>query len=275
MPLVIMVGAPCSGKTTRAHELAKYIREQKAGIEVTIVNEESLNIDRKQAYSSSVEEKAARSAFRGAVERHVSSRMVVIADSLNFIKGLRYELYCRAREAATTHCVIYCDTELETCIKYNEERDEKLQYEADRVTSLFNRMEHPNGNKRWDKPLFTVTADDKMPTEDIYNVLIHGEALRPSVSTVKQVVSETNTLHELDRVTQEIVKSIVDAHKIMGPGDPVKVPHCDLEFTCSRTIGLAELRRLRRQYIKVAQLRVPDSIKSIAEQFTNYLNTNA
>lgn len=52
------------------------------------------------------EEKKSRAAFISAIERSISKDTVVIADSLNYIKGLRYQLYCIARAASTPHCAV-------------------------------------------------------------------------------------------------------------------------------------------------------------------------
>lgn len=68
------------------------------------------------------EEKKLRSAFMSAVERHLSQADLVIADSMNYIKGYRYQLYCGARATPTPHCVVYCDTPPETVRQWNNER---------------------------------------------------------------------------------------------------------------------------------------------------------
>lgn len=45
-------------------------------------------------------------------------------DSMNYIKGYRYELYCLARNAMTTLCLVWCDTDKSIakswCEKLNE-----------------------------------------------------------------------------------------------------------------------------------------------------------
>jgi len=45
MPLIIMVGIPCSGKSTRAKLIAKFLEEEKK-LEVQIVNEELLGLEK-------------------------------------------------------------------------------------------------------------------------------------------------------------------------------------------------------------------------------------
>ena len=49
-----------------------------------------------------------RGLFRSHVEKNLTSKNVVILDTLNYIKGLRYELYCLARTAKSTNCVVDC-----------------------------------------------------------------------------------------------------------------------------------------------------------------------
>lgn len=53
-----------------------------------------------------VEEKKSRAAYISGIERSISKDTVVIADNLNYIKGLRYQLYCMARAANTPHCAV-------------------------------------------------------------------------------------------------------------------------------------------------------------------------
>jgi tRNA uridine 5-carbamoylmethylation protein Kti12 len=49
MPLIIMVGIPCSGKSRRAGEIEKYLVETHKAA-VVVVNEEALKIDKNEGY---------------------------------------------------------------------------------------------------------------------------------------------------------------------------------------------------------------------------------
>lgn len=139
--MVMMCGFPCSGKSTRAIELANFLRQyngksvpveesvdksaessgckiksrmQKGDAEINhllpmkvfIVNEEELHIDRIETYSEGAREKSARGAIRAALERNLERNVVVIVDYMNNIKGFRYELHHRARSLKTNHCVV-------------------------------------------------------------------------------------------------------------------------------------------------------------------------
>lgn len=49
MPLIIMVGIPCSGKTTRAKNIAKFLTEEKK-LDIQIINEELLDLNKSEYY---------------------------------------------------------------------------------------------------------------------------------------------------------------------------------------------------------------------------------
>lgn len=51
-------------------------------------------------------EKNTRSALKAAVEKSVNATDIVVLDALNYIKGVRYELFCKARAESTTYCVV-------------------------------------------------------------------------------------------------------------------------------------------------------------------------
>jgi tRNA uridine 5-carbamoylmethylation protein Kti12 len=46
------------------------------------------------------------------------------------------------------------------------------------MNDLLQRMEEPNEQKRWDKPLFTVTPEQELPFQQIYEVRISCCALQ-------------------------------------------------------------------------------------------------
>lgn len=117
MPLVILSGLPSSGKSRRAVELKQFLETRLASqlqdestkpkdYRIHIVNDESLNLNKHVSYNTAADEKKARGALMSAVERLLSKDDIVIVDSLNYIKGFRYQLYCVARAIGTPHCVV-------------------------------------------------------------------------------------------------------------------------------------------------------------------------
>lgn len=70
-------------------------------------------------HADPTEEKMARGRLKFEVEKNLVDNRVVIADSLNYIKGYRYQMFCIAREVKTTYCVIYCNTDADKCREFN------------------------------------------------------------------------------------------------------------------------------------------------------------
>ena len=76
MPLVVLCGLPCSGKTTRAHKVAELIRLHCKGKPVHIVAEDFTLVGKNELYSSIREEKVARGNLKSQV-RNVRWRYCV------------------------------------------------------------------------------------------------------------------------------------------------------------------------------------------------------
>ena len=142
MPLVIIVCGPCSGKTFTANKLKEYLENTK-GKQCVLINEESLSVIKAECYVDSNSEKMIRAKLKSEVEKNLDDKTVVIVDSLNYIKGFRYELFCLVRNFKTTSCVVHCRTDLEVCLKLNSMSN---SYSEDLLKDLYSRMEEPNQN---------------------------------------------------------------------------------------------------------------------------------
>jgi len=101
-----MCGLPCSGKSTRALALKQFLLTHNPSLQITIINEESLQADKHTLYKSDNAEKKFRGALLSACNRYLSKEAVLIVDSMNYIKGVRYQLFTIAREVGTPHCVV-------------------------------------------------------------------------------------------------------------------------------------------------------------------------
>ena len=106
MPLVIVAGKPCTGKTNVANSLVEFLKQNGAK-NVELVNEEYLNISKADGYKSSFDEKNTRGSIKSAADHKMNADCFLVVDSLNYIKGYRYQLYCSARTFRTAHCVLW------------------------------------------------------------------------------------------------------------------------------------------------------------------------
>ncbi|KAL3885474.1 hypothetical protein ACJMK2_025530 [Sinanodonta woodiana] len=270
MPLLIICGLPASGKTRRSNELKDYF-DLNTQRKVHVVSDHTISVKRNEVYSDSKQEKDVRGTLKSAVQRLLNKDDVVILDSLNYIKGFRYELYCVTKSSHTPHCLIFCDTNKEVAADWNLIRDENERYSKDIFDALVMRFEEPKSSSRWDSPLFVIQKDDTLPFEQISDALFNRKPPPPNQSTQAQPLSSTNFLYELDRITQEIVNVIMEGQKVSVPGDQVLIPGAKDKITLTRTLTLAELQRHRRQFITYSKMHPIDDASKLANMFVQYL----
>ena len=69
------------------------------------------------------DEKNTHEMIKTQVSRVLRGDNFVILDSMNFIKGYRYEMYCIARGCRSTRCVVWVDTPMSVIESFNKECD--------------------------------------------------------------------------------------------------------------------------------------------------------
>uniref|UniRef100_A0ACD5XYG2 Uncharacterized protein n=1 Tax=Avena sativa TaxID=4498 RepID=A0ACD5XYG2_AVESA len=296
MALVVMCGQPCSGKSEAAACLTAALHSSVADVTVRIIDESSLHLGRNDSYKDMVVEKNLRGVLRSEVDRSVSRDSIIIVDSLNNIKGYRYELWCLARASGIRYCVFFCDTEVDHCREWNVKRQEKGEpsYDSNIFEDLVRRFERPDRRSRWDSPLFELVPSreeivESSPviaeavsylTKKVDSKTRDVKVLQPTIATQSVRTTEANSLYEMDKATQEVVSAIVEAqscglglamNKItLGPNLPT--------INLQRSVGLPELRSLRRTFIKLAgQYSLsgpppPTDADSSKRMFVDYLN---
>ena len=214
MPSIILAGHPCVGKTTFAHLLAERALSHPSISNVVHISESTACPDQTKAecYSNSHMEKTTRAALKSEFDRAVISscaanneagRALVILDSLNYVKGYRYELFCISKAAGERHGVVWVmgsssDEQFnsasavrqsdELAKKRNQERKDMMQkqlgqqndgddekrrksandldgyYKDDEtMNQLVLRFEPPDEKNRWENPLFKVDVTSVSP----------------------------------------------------------------------------------------------------------------
>ncbi|VDM46749.1 unnamed protein product [Toxocara canis] len=293
MPLLLICGGPSSGKTTVAGRIAAYLESQGV-ISVEIISDECNGNFSRTIYNDSRKEREQRGFLRSEVQRRLSKECFIICDSLNYIKGFRYELFCVGKLVQTTFAVVFCEASAQTSKWLDSQKDECQRYEEGKIDDILMRFEQPNGKNRWDSPLFTIhigndehesgnlEADGprskRIPFEAIFSSLVKGKALSANLSTQSAPLAASNFLHDLDRITQEVVSTVFEQQKAASPGGSITIPYCsdnDEQVIFNRARTLPELTRLRRQFISYTKTHPVEDKSKIVSMFVNYLNSNA
>jgi protein KTI12 len=200
MPLIIVTGLPCSGKSTTSKILSEYIKkrlsEENDVRKVRLVtDDDSLNWDgRDSVFGSIAKEKDLRSSLRSEAARYVNLKQIVILDAPAYIKGYRYELHCMAKEAKTQYCILELLVNTDECWNRNEKRLEQQQagYQRHTFDALLMRYEECDEKNRWDSPLFRLAEKvDPSLLEKVFKTITMDEPLAPNKSTTKLMSTST------------------------------------------------------------------------------------
>ncbi|KAI1327830.1 chromatin associated protein KTI12 [Xylariaceae sp. FL0255] len=302
--LIIISGFPTSGKSTRASQLHTYLTERiktsTKKYRLHLISDQTLSIPRSvydlssvpaHVRSANASEKNARAAVFAAVKRVLSDRDIIILDGMNYIKSERYQLHCEAKAMRTPCCILQVGCTRERSQEVNEARlakraslmnnetdsgvgtkdtgEAEAPYEPANWENLVFRHEEPTGEKKYEKPLFTlIWEDDEARTKEVFDQLwdsIAGEArknLIPNQATVQRGRSiadgEDNLIYLLERETQDVVKKILEQQGDEGGGE-VRVSRGggkegDEELVVdlpSNKLGLPQLQRLQRTFINL------------------------
>lgn len=171
MPLVIITGFPGVGKTTWAKKVQKYLEEN--GQKIVLHNEESLGI-KKSTYGDINGDKSISSTILSVAKRDLSRSQTVILDFQNYNSGLRYQLWCEAKQMATATATIYV-----TPTGPMPTADNPW------LKLMIMRYEEPKAEKRWEQPLFCVdieTTDDEFDMNQLKMALLSNTKPNKSVS---------------------------------------------------------------------------------------------
>ncbi|XP_061481222.1 protein KTI12 homolog [Rhineura floridana] len=263
MPLVVLCGLPGSGKTRRAEELRTALSAEEGGERRVFVVAEA-NV----AGGGGGGDGGKRAALRTEAERLLSRRDVVIVDAGSELKSFRYELYCLSKHAGTPHCLVLC---LGGAAR------------PDRPP-----LEPPDSRNRWDCPLFTAPEDlaQPLPLLEIRASLFERRPPPPNQSTRSQPLQAAGFLHQLDRLTQDVLAALMAAQRNGAqPGQFIPVAVDGLlgqggepqGLQLSRPISLAELSRLRRQFLSYAKMHPgegEENLPQLGSMFLQYLSRN-
>jgi len=129
MALITLSGFPAAGKSTRALQIRDFLHDKLSSSDyngpiqkVLVMSDHSLALPRSvyngmdispkcricsdHTVADSASEKPARGTIFTNLQRQLAADTILILDSLNYIKGFRYQMYCAARELKLRTCTV-------------------------------------------------------------------------------------------------------------------------------------------------------------------------
>ncbi|KAI6103525.1 chromatin associated protein KTI12, partial [Pisolithus sp. B1] len=231
-------------------------------LSVVLLSDDTLNIDR-SSYNDSRSEKPARGTLFTAVQRNLAQNTIIIVDSLNYIKGFRYRVYCVAREIRVRVCTVYVLATPDLCKQWNSERTDGEVYGPETRGRPFSHHYKPSSMVRWDSPLFAVSwTDEDVPADDIWRAITEGVVKPPNTpgntsyfNGLLQVANApTDALRTLEHTAASIVSALVSEQTNSGSlgGTTIITLSSTLKVRITpppRNVTLSELQRLKRQFV--------------------------
>ncbi|KAK9472734.1 chromatin associated protein KTI12, partial [Dipodascopsis tothii] len=270
MPLIVITGYPCSGKTTRAREIVAGLQARAPSKRFHVFSDESLGFGR-EVYRDSRQEKQVRAELMSALKRHLSADDVVVLDSLNYIKGFRYQLFCEAKAEQTTYAVVHVAAPADKCREWNAAG---RLWPDDVFDQVVFRYEEPSAQTRWDSPLTTAVYFDPIERvlDGLYAALFERAVKPPNFATVVRPAATGEYVTELERITTDVVRAVVQAAQdgvgqiALGVGDDRDVVVLPVAGTSA-----GQVQRLRRTFVGLNRVR-PIEAGRIQRAFVEYLN---
>ena len=79
-------------------------------------------------------------------------------------------------------------------------------------------------------------------------------------------------LHDMDKITHEIVNHALSMQSSQLAGDEMPVPGATVNLKLTRPVTMAELRKWRQQFLNYIKLHPPKDASKIANMFVEYIN---
>lgn len=237
MPLIVICGLPSSGKSYRSEQLREYFSKEK-GKNVTVITENTAipqaGYGKKEYFADSLKEKIVRSSLKSAVVRHLhADDDLVIFDAGNYIKGYRYEIYCATKAARVSQCTIFCAINDSLMKEFNSRRTDLdavgvdnglVPYDEETMEALKMRFEEPQGNNRWDAPLFTVFPESTLDFGAIHQSLYEKGPPPPNLSTQNVGITIRGT-RSTDVNNLTVISASLECHQLfVRTGSDDRVP---------------------------------------------------
>lgn len=245
--LIILTGLPKSNKSLVAKDILRRLLD--AGEECVLVDEPSLSLKRNKAYKDARMEKITRQTLQSTVERYVRPNGPhVILDSMNLVKGFRYQLWCIARENACRCVTLFCADSREVATSRNQsaalkEVDASVEaYEDSIFEDLCNRYEVPDTRDRWHKPMFTLKTKP-IASEDFSGEIYKGDYVSNSNDDGAHVFVDGEMTY--DAIIRMVSGEGSSKDETTGDGDGEAMTSLEESFARNAAIDGASRKSLR------------------------------
>ena len=168
--LIILTGLPATGKSTFSKKLSKKLWEK--GIDNIILGTDLI---REQFPQWSNEQEEFIKNSTDYLIKNALKEYTVIVDDTNYYNSKRRDLINIAKENNKNHIMIYLKAPLDTILKRNIQREEKIPNKV--IIDMFNKFDEPGTKYSWDKPDITIDTTKEINYNKIVEKKLNNEPI--------------------------------------------------------------------------------------------------
>eukprot|EP00088_Acartia_fossae_P043776 TRINITY_DN4624_c0_g1_i2.p1 TRINITY_DN4624_c0_g1~~TRINITY_DN4624_c0_g1_i2.p1 ORF type:complete len:335 (-),score=60.79 TRINITY_DN4624_c0_g1_i2:53-1027(-) len=156
-------------------------------------------------------------------EEGKKTRALLVIDDNNYLSSMRYPYFQMARKHEIGFCQLHLNTEIQTALRLNENRAEKIPVEV--IKNMANSLEAPDPFKNhWEKFSFSLPHSMDIDSGMIQNIVEtafkYPEKPPPDDSEAREndrIVCSANVVHQADKHLRTIINKEMKALKDTNP----------------------------------------------------------
>jgi len=209
----VLMGLPSSGKSTIARLLSKELSEKYGILNVVIGTDDVRRLIPRQLEQFDPNlEPFIKDLTLNIIQFCLKNNYSVINDDMNYYKSMRHELKQIAEENRAHFVLIYILINLETALKWNENRGLPIPPEV--IQKVYSRLDPP-GDYKWDTPLLTIQSTEISPELAVKKIIskllpiLNTPFISPDLSTpIKPSKRE-----KFDKITRNVVTNFAKTYR--------------------------------------------------------------
>jgi len=213
--LIILCGAPCSGKSTLAKAVADLL-EKRFNYSTAVVTSDTFRhmIPTYQYRFEPELEQFVRDATYETIQTALKQGLLVISDDINYYASIRRRLVRLAQQCRADYAIIYLNTPLEVAIEWNKKRGEPIPNSL--IEEIYYKLDEPGKEYKWDTPLMVLdpTKSNLPELAETLATKIHEKASIEKPIPVRKELQKPSSLRtDLERETRRAMGELMKRFK--------------------------------------------------------------
>jgi O-phosphoseryl-tRNA(Sec) kinase len=206
--LIALCGLPSSGKSYFARHLKGKLENIKDNsLEVVIIDPDKIRTEIFGKVFDPTKETEVRDIFYKKTTDNLKNNKIVIADDINYYTSMRSVLKNAAVNLGKKYLLIYINTPLNKCKKWNETRNASIPNTL--IEDIASRFETPGKKYKWDRPFYQIDFSKE-------NIDTYIEQFMENLNNLDEKMRNMHRMEEVSDKTLETKNIELYSRKILS-----------------------------------------------------------